>query len=151
MTLSDALEDYLAQRKALGFKLRLATRLLRRFVDFLDREEAEVLTVKMALDWAQQPPEAQPATWAGKLTMIRGFATYLHALDPRTEVPPLGLIATRFRRRKPFIYTEKQIRDLIEQARHLPSASGLRVTVHRAGRREGGDFFEKEAVTASIM
>jgi len=27
----------------------------------------------------------------------------------------------------------------------------IEVTVHRAGRREGGDFFEKEAVTASIM
>ena len=27
----------------------------------------------------------------------------------------------------------------------------MRVTVHRAGRMEGGDFFEKEAVTASIM
>lgn len=39
-TLRAALEEYLAMRRALGFKLRLAGRLLQRFVDFADQEGA---------------------------------------------------------------------------------------------------------------
>jgi integrase len=59
--------------------------------------------------------------------MARGFAQWLSARDPRTEVPPLGLIpAPGPRRRPPHIYKPGQIAALLAAAGRLPSAYGLR-------------------------
>jgi integrase len=57
---------------------------------------------------------------------VRRFAQFWSASDPRTEVPPLGLLPHRYARKPPYIYTEDDIRRLIAVARQLPSATGLR-------------------------
>jgi len=48
--LKKALEEYLAVRRALGFKLHLAGRLLHRFVEFAEKEKAFFITTKLALE-----------------------------------------------------------------------------------------------------
>ncbi len=93
-----ALEEYLALRRALGFKLRLSGCLLHRFVDFAEREGAAVITTELALRWATQPADAQPAQWANRLGMVRRFARHRSATDSRTEIPPGDLLVHRFRR-----------------------------------------------------
>ena len=65
--LRKALEEYLAIRRALGFKLRLTGRLLHRFVEFAAKKKASFVTTKLALEWAIQPKHAQPAQWANRL------------------------------------------------------------------------------------
>jgi len=52
-----------------------------------------------------------------RLLVVRGFARYLAGIDPRTEVPPTGLIRLRQQRRPPFIYTDEQVLALMERAR----------------------------------
>ncbi len=126
INLKKALEEYLAVRRALGFKLRLAGSLLHGFVEFAEKEEASFITTKLALDWATQPKDAQPAQWANRLRMVRIFAKYHSATDPRTEIPPEGLLPYRYRRKLPYIYTEAEISKLIGAAKKLPSPRGLR-------------------------
>jgi integrase/recombinase XerD len=53
-----------------------------------------------------------PAT---RLLIVRGFARYMTGIDPRTQVPPTGLIGLRRHRRPPFIYTDEQVLALIER------------------------------------
>ncbi len=89
------LDEYLAVRRALGAKLRLAGSLLQRFVAFADREDAAFITTELALRWATEPPDVQPAQWANRLGIVRRFAQYASAVDPRTEVPPSGLLPRR--------------------------------------------------------
>jgi hypothetical protein len=72
--LQAALDEYLAVHRALGYKLRLAGRLLQRFVDFADRQGAAHITNELALAWATQPAAAKPAQWANRLGMVRRFA-----------------------------------------------------------------------------
>jgi len=79
----------------------------------------------VALD-TQQPANVQPATWASRLSAVRRFAQFWSASDPRTEVPPLGVLPHRYRRTAPYLYTEDEIRRLITVAKQLPSATGLR-------------------------
>jgi hypothetical protein len=86
------LEKYLELRHRLGFKLRDATFELRKFVRFAQKARASYVTTKLALDWATQPTGCQPARYGNRLSMLRGFAEYLSAVDPRTEVPPAGLL-----------------------------------------------------------
>jgi len=126
--LRKALEEYLAVRRALGFRLRLAGGLLHRFVEFAEKEKACFITTKLALEWAIQPKDAQPSTWAGRLAMVRCFARYHSATDPRTEIPPNELLPHRYRRKQPYIYTDAEISKLIGAAKKLPSPQGLRAT-----------------------
>jgi len=121
-----ALEEYIALRRALGFKLVLSGRLLHRFVDFAEREGATVITTELALRWATQPADAQPAQWANRLGMVRRFARHRSATDPRTEIPPGDLLVHRFRRVSPYLYCDDEVRRLIRAARELPSSLGLR-------------------------
>jgi integrase/recombinase XerD len=62
--LRDAVQDYLAMRRSLGFKLRLVGMGLLDFVSFLERRGASHITTELALEWATQPSHHQPATWA---------------------------------------------------------------------------------------
>src|ERR1700723_1630625 len=102
--LRETSEQYLQLRRELGYKLRGVARLLRNFVAFAEREGAAHVTTDLALRWAQQPPGAQPATWASRLGVVRRFAVWLSASDRRTEVPPAGLLPGRWRRKRPYIY-----------------------------------------------
>jgi hypothetical protein len=105
--LQAALDEYLAVRRALGCKLRLAGRLLQRFVDYADRQQASCISSKLALAWATLPAAAQPAQWANRLGMVRRFARYCSANDPRTVVPPPDLLPHRYHRPDPYLYTDE--------------------------------------------
>jgi len=125
-SLREAVHDYLVLRRALGFKLRLAGPALLDFVAFLEREGAPHISTELALRWAMQRVDCQPAHWAGRLTFVRGFARHRSATDPRTEIPPYGLLPYRPGRAQPYLYTEQEIERLLQAAKSLPSAMGLR-------------------------
>jgi|SRR5882757_241582 len=120
------LEEYLAVRRALGYKLLLPGRLLQRFVKFAERAGATYITTELALKWATQPVRAQPCQWANRLSMVRRFALFCSSNDPRTIVPPPDLLPHRYRRVAPYIYRDEQIIRLLNAARTLPSPIGLR-------------------------
>lgn len=117
--LLDQADDYLRLRRALGHNLDQAHRLLPDFVAYLDVIGAGTVTVEAALVWAQSP-DADPATsvWARRMTVARGFARHMAGVDPNTEIPPVGLVRFRQRRRPPFIYSADDIAALMSAARH---------------------------------
>jgi integrase len=116
-----AVREYLALRRSLGFRLYDAEKGLLAFATFLEQQGATTITTAMALTWAQQPTGVQPAEWARRLSHVRGFARHWHAFDPRTEVPPTGLLPYRPRRARPYRYSDAEIRALLDAARRLPA------------------------------
>jgi integrase/recombinase XerD len=128
--LRQALEEYLAVRRALGFKLHEPDRALHQFVEFLEAQGASVITTRLALQWAQQPAQADPARWTRRLGMVRAFAQHCVGLDPITEVPPKGLLVAKFRRKQPYLYSDAEILRLVEAAKSLRSRSGLRAATY---------------------
>jgi integrase len=117
-TLRQALQEYLALRRSLGFQLRDAGKGLDAFVTFLAQHRAASITHALALAWAQQ--SGSPAQRAQRLTFVRGFARYRSATDPRTQIPPPGLLPSRPHRARPYLYSAAEIRQLLDAARHLP-------------------------------
>lgn len=124
--LRQALQSYLDVRRALGFDLTWPARCLPTFIAFLEQHEAPVVTTDLALRWAKQPLDGEPANWARRLGLVRRFAAWLHTVDARTEVPPQGLIPHRYRRKPPYIYTDEEVVELVRAARKLHSSKGLR-------------------------
>lgn len=115
-TLRQAVHAYLRMRRDLGFKLREAGKALLDFSSYMQRRRAPYITQALALTWAQQPANAQPAYWARRLSFIRGFARYRSATDPRTQVPPQGLLPYRPHRARPYLYCDDEIRRLLRAA-----------------------------------
>jgi integrase/recombinase XerD len=128
--LEQALNDYLRIRRSLGYRLREPEGLLRNFIAFLQAERVSYITRQVALRWATQPAKAQPATWAGRLGIIRRFAIWHSATEPRTEIPPAGLLPHRYRRKPPHIYSDEEIEIVLRESQRLPSPNGLRARTY---------------------
>lgn len=111
--------EYLQFRRALGFKLAHHGRVLPDFVAYLDEVGAVTLTVDHAVTWAARPQGVQPIVWSHRLGAVRGFARYLQAFDPTTEVPPLGIWRAGARRPTPYIYSADEVLRLLTAARQL--------------------------------
>ena len=120
--LSGHVEDYLRLRRALGFKLERAGHLLPQLVAYLEAAGAATVTSDLAIAWARLPGHTQPNHWAQRLAIARGFARYLRALDPATEVPPPGVFPTRRHRPTPFLWSQRDICRLLESTRALRPA-----------------------------
>ena len=58
--------------------------------------------------------------------MVRCFARYLNALDPKNEVPPTRLLPPGTTRPAPFLYSEAEV------ARLMAAARGLRTPLYAA-------------------
>jgi integrase len=112
------LRDYLALRRSVGFKLETAGQLLPKFVDYLHHRRASRITCELALAWAMLPRDKR-RWWAVRLSLVRGFARFLHARDPRTEVPPLDLLPQGRWRATPYLYSQTEISALVRAARAL--------------------------------
>jgi hypothetical protein len=84
-------------RRDLGFKLREAGKGLLDFAAFM-RQRHAAHHFAVGSPWAQQPRDATPAHWAQRLSFVRGFARYRSATDPRTQIPPSGLLPFQPRR-----------------------------------------------------
>jgi integrase len=119
-TLREAVREYLEMRRALGFKLREAGKGLDDFVRFMERRKAPYITQALALAWAQQPSNVQPAYWGQRLSFIRGFANYRSVTDPRTQIPPDGLLPFHPRRARPYLYSDVEISSLLQAALKMP-------------------------------
>jgi integrase/recombinase XerD len=119
--LRQALQDYLTVRRALGFKLDRAGQRLSGFIDYLEQAGARTVTIELALAWSHQPPDGHPAWWRQRLILVRGFAKYLHTLDPATQVPPAELLPRGYCRATPYLYSDADIAALLTAARALIS------------------------------
>jgi integrase/recombinase XerD len=120
-SLQQAVREYLAMRRSLGFKLQSAGPALLDFVSFLEQRRAPYITAPLALAWAKQTSSEQSdARAAQRLSYVRLLARYRSATDPRTEIPPAGLLPFRPQRARPYLYSDKEIRQLLQATLDRP-------------------------------
>lgn len=120
------LADYLALRRSLGHRLQRPEKLLNQFLAFLAAAGQDVITADNAVAWATQPAGGA-TSWSGyRLSVVRGFATYLHALDPTHQVPAADLLPQRSHRAVPYLYSDGEVAAL------MTASDSLRTPLRRA-------------------
>lgn len=113
-------EDYLAMRRALGFKLTTFGQTLFSFIGYLENEQATVITSDLAVAWARATPRSvREVRWARRLMIARIFARHMQVLDPATEVPADDILNHHYCRATPHLYTQEQISALCRAADRL--------------------------------
>jgi len=128
--LSHHLQGYLELRHGLGFKLVDSEYLLQKFVNFAQQQKAQFITTQLALRWSTQSTACHPARLAVRYRSVRLFAQYLSGIDSRTEIPPLGLLAQRYQRVIPYLYSNIEVAHLIEAAEKLRGPTPLRAVTY---------------------
>jgi integrase/recombinase XerD len=113
--------EYLQVRRALGFRLRDHDWLLSGFAAFADARDADYITIELALAWATRPAGADRCWHASRLSAVRGFARHLSTADPRTQIPPAGLLKGRSRRADPYLYSAADIAAVMNAAQAIGS------------------------------
>ena len=131
-TVLSIVETYLRDRRVLGYQLLIEGQELQRFARYAD-ETGHVgpLTTELALRWAQLPVASDPLYRARRLDIVRRFAQHQALHDPRTEVPPSGVLGPAYRRVPPHIYTPQEISALLEASSRLGPSGGLRPHTYR--------------------
>lgn len=117
--LRQALADYLRLRRSLGYRLQRSEKLLLQYIDHLEAIGDRTITIENALTWARLPANGESCWWTHRLSVVRGFATYLGTLDPATEIPPTDLLPWRRHRASPYLYSDQDIAALIKAAAML--------------------------------
>jgi len=84
--LTQAVDDYLAVRRAAGFKLKTTERYLRYFVHFARARGDTHVRGTSAIDWAAQA--STEVERHHRYQRVIHFARFMHAEEPRHEIPP---------------------------------------------------------------
>jgi integrase len=128
-TLKRHLRDYLELRRSLGFDLGRAESRLRSFLAFIKAKRTPHITTALALEFALRSDHRSASTQAGCLSAIRGFARHLSGIEPKTQVPPTGLIR-RGHRPQPYIYSDDEIIRILDAAHQHPSTPRYALKPH---------------------
>jgi integrase/recombinase XerD len=118
--MSQLVARYLQHRRNLGYRLHVEGGQLVDFARFADAVAPKrPMTIALALKWATLPAGRAQVYHAKRLELLRGFARYCHALDSRTEIPPMRLLGPAHRRLVPHIYSAAEVRVLLQRASAL--------------------------------
>lgn len=120
--LETRVNDFLAERRRLGFELTCMGFALRSFARYIDAlGHRGPLTMEIMADWARRDKRNRttPITWARRLKILRPFARYLQQFEPHTDVPDESIFGPVDQRLAPHIYSEQEIVDLLRAARQL--------------------------------
>ena len=118
--LTQAVESYVALRRAAGFAFRSQGLLSKSFAVFSKTRDESYVRVPVVIEWAGLARSVPQR--AHRLGIAMRFARHLHAEDQRHEIPPPVFGAERRPRPVPYILSPDQIRDLVRAA----SQSGYR-------------------------
>jgi integrase/recombinase XerD len=117
--LREQVADYLRLRRSLGYKLVEHERFLNQFLEYLEKNQATTITAENALAWAKLPAGTNPRWHGARLSAVRGFAAWAQAFDPDIQVPPSGLLPMGTTRATPYLYSQDQVRALMNAAARL--------------------------------
>jgi integrase len=126
------LNNYLATRDAIGLKDRRHRKLLDDFLAHVVRKlSAGPVPAQLAVDWACSTTDSDAlASQAFRLSVVRGFLTYVKTVLPETEIPPAQYLRTR-RRPTPYLFSQRDILRLLDCAGDLRPRGSLRPQTYR--------------------
>jgi integrase len=128
-------DDYLAERRRLGFQLHSLDTLLADFAKFVAaRHHHGPLTVELMVDWVRMAKGGlgTPETWYRRMATLRRFIRYLQQFEPQTQMPDESIFGSEPGRVAPHIYHEKEIVELLAAARKLGPRGSLRPATFEA-------------------
>ena len=117
---ADKINDFIAQKNALGFSYMESSRLLRDFDRFCLSKfpDENLLTKEICLSWAVKKETEGNNTFRNRLMPIREFARYLNRNGENAYILPAN-IGKKSAPYVPYIYTEEEIGAIWDELEHI--------------------------------
>jgi site-specific recombinase XerD len=122
--LTQAVESYIAVRRATGFAFRSEGSLLRSFAAFSDAAGKDYISSETAIEWAGSALSLSQR--ARRLGQVIRFARYIRAEDPHHEVPPTVFGSESRPRPVPYIFSREEIQSILQAASTLGKRNAFR-------------------------
>jgi integrase len=132
VTLQARVQQYLAERRRLGFELSSMGHALTRFAWYVAAVGHHgPLTIDLMAAWARRAKggHGSCATAARQLRLLRPFTRWLQQFEPATAVPDEAIFGAIPGRVAPHIYREQEIVELLTATRRLGPPASLRAAV----------------------
>lgn len=123
------IDDYLAERRRQGFRLRSRDTFLCSLARFVKaKRHRGPLTAELMIEWVRSGKggHGDAGTWARRWARLRHFICYLRQFEPETELPEASLFGPEPGRVAPHIYHDEEIVDLLAAARTLGPNGSVR-------------------------
>jgi len=131
-SLTGRIEQYLAERRRLGFELKHMGQSLERFARHVKScRHRGPLTVELMASWARRAKggRGDRATAARVLRMLRPFTRWLQQFEPATAVPDQAIFGRIPGRVAPHIFRNEEIAALMDAAGRIGPPRSLRGAV----------------------
>lgn len=122
-------DDYLAVRRAVGFKLRATESRLRAFVRYAAGRGDTVIRAETVIAWAGTAETARERNF--RLTTVVRFARHVRAENLTHELPPDDVYPPKLHKRIPHIYSDEEIRSILDAAGQLGPPGSSRADTYR--------------------
>lgn len=122
--LAEAVQSYLAVRRATGFDLKLQGNLLKSFTTFSEAKGKRYVCSETAIEWAGSARSVSQR--ARRLGAVIRFARYMRMEDERHQVPPAVFGSEKHFRPVPFIFSKDEIQRLLQAASELGRRDSFR-------------------------
>lgn len=117
-TLKNRIDEYLAYRRGLGFRMDHHEMILQSFQRFVvSRRFRGRLKNRWVEEFISAPQDVHPRYRKQLHRILTDFAQYWAAYDPRVEIPSPHEPCAGYRRKEPYIYSDEEIQSLMAAAR----------------------------------
>ena len=126
-TMITQVEEYIAYKRKLGFKLGTQASQLLNFAKYADESDhVGPVTIELILKWARLPKNTSMHYQARRVVDVRGFAKYQAIFCPKTEIPPSRILGAANYRAEPYIYSQQEISALLEACMQLRPINSIK-------------------------
>lgn len=125
-TLAVPIEGYIAEKRALGHKFKKGADLLKRFDSFVysrGLQEAD-LTKPLVMEWAARKPHETASTQGGRISLLRGLASYMNRIGYAAYVYPKAMVTVDRYAYIPYIFSSDEMKAIFEVCDHYPYHDG---------------------------
>lgn len=133
ITLQTHVQDYLAERRLLGYQLKYPECRLMDFAQYVDSLDwTGPLTLDVMSDWARLDKQGRHKreTWARRFKLLRPFIRYLQQFEPATPMPDESVFGPVPGWQMPHIYQDQEVIDLLAAAHQLGAEGSLRAATY---------------------
>lgn len=128
--LSELLDGYVKEQRAVGYKYRKGASLLRMLDGYLEKNPLaeKRLPKELVLSWTAKKPNETDSNRNGRISSVRGFAKYMVRLGYEAYIYPPAAVAIARYSYVPHIFTEEEMRNIFVAIDNYPVSD---VSPHR--------------------
>ena len=119
-------EEYFAWKRKLGYRPRTEREEVLHFARRMDATRPREINIDTVVAWARDSKRGSARYIAYRYEVVRRFLARISQSRPGVTVPPPGYLGSRFVRAQVHIYSEAEVRALMEAALTLPPVAKLR-------------------------